>query len=102
MKTKRLLIYFIVLASLIVSCSFLFGCAGAIEAEQKIADEIVSIDKKTHSILAIATTSGKVLHYAAALHKAGVDTEVLQAIKNAMDKVHEIAEKAHQKHVQRE
>jgi len=101
-KTTQLLILFIAFALIIVFCSFLSGCASAIEAEQKIADQITAIDDKTHSVLGIVTTSGQVLHFVSELHKAGVDKEVLLTIQDAMHKVHDIAEKEHQKHVQRE
>lgn len=99
MKSVRL---FILFGVIVLFCSFLFSCASAIEAEQKIADRLVSIDEKTHSVLSIATTSGKVIHYAAELHKAGVDKEVIQTISDAMEAVHRIAEREHQKHIQRE
>ena len=75
----------------------LTGCAGgiegAIQTEQKIADGITAVDEKTHGILAIISTSGQILHLVSELHKAGVDTEVIMAIQDAMDKAYAIAEK---------
>lgn len=102
MKPVQVLIFLIVLGIIIVFASFLSGCATAIKAEQKIADHITAIDDKTHSVLGIVATSGKVLHIVSELHKAGVDKEVIQTIHDAMNAVHKIAEKEHQKHVKRE
>ena len=102
MKPVQVLIFLIVLGIIIVFASFLSGCATAIKAEQKIADHITAIDDKTHSVLGIVATSGKVIHIVSELHKAGVDKEVIQTINNAMNAVHKIAEKEHQKHVKRE
>lgn len=99
---KPVSLYLLFINIVIVVCLFLGGCGGIIAAEGQIADELTKIDEKTHSVLAIATTSGKIIHYAAELHKAGVDTEVLMTISDAINKVHEIAEKEHQKHVERE
>lgn len=102
MKPVQVLIFLIVLGIIIVFASLLSGCATAIEAEQKIADHITAIDDKTHSVLGIVATSGKVLHIVSELHKAGVDKEVIQTISDAMNTVHQIAEKEHQKHIKRE
>jgi len=102
MKTISLTLFLIFLGVIILCLSLLNGCAGVIAVEQKVADEITAIDDKTHSILGIVTTSGQVLHFVSELHKAGVDKEVLLTIQDAMHKVHDIAQKEHQKHVQRE
>ena len=78
---------------ILLSVFLLIGCANFIANEQKVADSITTIDEKTHGLLAIISTSGKILHLVSELHKAGVDTEVLNAIQDAMDKTYAIAEK---------
>ena len=81
------------LAAIIGIILIIAGCANFIANEQKIADGITAVDEKTHGILAIISTSGKILHLVSELHKAGVDTEVIMAIQDAMDKAYAIAEK---------
>lgn len=92
LKTILLLL---LLAVLGFTLALFTGCSKAIAIEQNIADEITAFDEKTHGILGIITKTGQTLHYVSELHKAGVDTDIINAIHEAIDEAHAIAKREH-------
>ena len=91
-------IFVFILGLTIIFCSLsVSGCGKAIAVEEKVADDITAVDDKTYGIFRLVSTTGEIIHYVSELHRAGVDTEVIDTIQDAVDKAHAIAEKEHLK-----
>lgn len=87
----------IVLGIVLILNLLFVGCGSAVQTEQKIGESITAFDKGAH-LLHIDNKLTRIADYAAALHEAGVDKEVLEAIHNAVEVAHQVAEEHAEAH----
>lgn len=78
----------------------LMGCtASQVSQVEHGIEAVAALDSKTHSILTTVEVSSIILHKLSELHRAGVDKEIIDEIRDAMHEVHALTDKHHKEHI---
>ena len=76
------------------------GCtASQVSQVEHGIEAVAALDSKTHSVLTTVEISSIILHKFSELHRAGVDQEIIDEIRDAMHEVHAITDKHHKEHI---